>query len=170
VNTWSVRSILIAVSAALLFILMVTPFLEPYGYFTHLDGTAGIMDHWNLWTSSNPIPGITYAIGDILCHQMQSRSFILNGSQMAVCARDFSILAGFFIGLLMAATLLRKRTIDKRMLYLSILLIMTAAVDWAAEHITGADILSVRVITGILAGIGLAVLVERYLARYDGRA
>jgi len=161
------RNIMIAVSAVLLLILTITPFLEPYGSFTHLDGTPGTMDHWNLWTSSNPISGTVYALGDILCHQMQSRSFILNGSQMAVCARDLSVLTGVFIGLLMTAAGLRRYVRDKRVLCISILLIITMVIDWIAEHITGADILSLRVITGILAGVGLAILAERYLSRYD---
>jgi len=168
VNIRSIRNTLIAVSAVLLLILTITPFLEPYGSFTHLDGTPGIMDHWNLWTSSNPISGTVYALGDILCHQMQSRSFILNGSQMAVCARDFSVLAGVFIGLMITSAGLRRNIGDRRLLYVSILLIITMVVDWTAEQITGADILSLRVITGILAGVGLAILAERYLSRYDG--
>ena len=166
-NSGSIRKILIAVSAVLLLLLTITPFLEPHGSFTHLDGTPGVMDHWTLWASSNPISGAVYALGDILCHQMQSRSFILNGSQMAVCARDLSVLAGFFAGLIISATALRRNIGDKRILYVSAILIITMAAEWTAEHITGADILFLRVITGILAGVGLALLAGRYLAGYD---
>ena len=164
-NGKSLRIVLIAVSAALLILMMIAPFLVPYGSFTHLDGTAGIMDHWNLWTSTNPLSGAVYAIGDILCHQEMSRSFMLNGSQMAVCARDLSVLIGVFTGLCVAAA--SERTAGgRRVLSVSVFLIMTMVIEWIAEHLTGVDILVLRVTTGILAGIGIALLLDLLLIRH----
>ena len=153
------------ISAALLFLIAVTPFLAPYGSFTHLDGTPGIMDHWNMWTSTNPLSGAVYAIGDVLCHQEMSRSFMLNGSQTAVCARDLSVLIGVFAGLVIAAIASGRIMSDRRTLCVSAVLIMTMVVEWIAEHLTGADVLALRVITGILAGIGIALLLDMYLIR-----
>ena len=160
---------MIAISALLLFLIIVSPFLVPYGSFTNLDGTAGIMDHWNMWTSTNPVSGAVYAIGDILCHQEMSRSFMLNGSQIAVCIRDLSVLIGVFAGLVIAAAASGRIKRDRRTLYVSAALIMTMVVEWTAEHLTGIDVPALRAITGILAGIGIALLLDMYLIRHPER-
>jgi uncharacterized membrane protein len=155
---------MIVIAAMLLIVLTITPFLSPYGSFTHLDGSAGVMDHRSLWTSSG-VSGPAYALGDILCHQMHSRSFVLNGSQMAVCARDISVLIGVFAGLIAAAAI-GKRIEDERVPYIAAILILTMAAEWTAEHLTGSDLLILRIITGVLAGAGIALLADRALARY----
>jgi len=53
------------------------------------------------WTELNPIAAVTYAIGDLNCHQKHQRSWEINGNQMPVCVRDIGILLGFTLGCLL---------------------------------------------------------------------
>ena len=50
------------------------------------------------WSELNPIAAVTYAIGDLNCHQKHQRSWEINGNQMPVCVRDLGILLGFTLG------------------------------------------------------------------------
>jgi uncharacterized membrane protein len=63
-----------------------------------LDGRAHHIDYSYIWNKMPMFPKIIYYIGDMGCHQKESRSFILNENQMPVCARD----TGIFIGMAFA--------------------------------------------------------------------
>lgn len=159
------RNALLIIVLIFLALLFISPFLEPYGTFIGLDGMVGIMDHWSIWTSANPVSGGTYALGDILCHQMESRSFMLNGSQLAICERDLGMFIGIAIGLV-AAILIPERVMrSKRMWYISAVLVIPIFVDWAIQYSTGFDSVLSRSVTGMLAGIGIAFIISKLLIR-----
>ena len=71
-----------AVSALLTLSVFIVPFLSPYGSFTDLDGTPGIIDHWDIWSTKDPFTMVVYLIGDVVCHQQMSRSIILTNVAM----------------------------------------------------------------------------------------
>lgn len=89
-NTW------ILVGWALNFAWVASLFVAPYtlepGTVRGLDGRANAVDYGEQWATMSWFPRTVYALGDLNCHQMESRSWILNGNQMPVDAR---MLAGF---------------------------------------------------------------------------
>ena len=90
--------IFFAVSAILAIASFIVPFLSPYGSFVNLDGTPGVIDHWDIWSSKDPFTMVMYLLGDIFCHQEMDRTVILNGSEMPMCIRDLGLLTGFMFG------------------------------------------------------------------------
>lgn len=155
-----IESILTAVliaAAALAALIFVAPFSAPYGAYVHLDGAIGIMDHhWGI-----SFPDVTYALGDILCHQQYGRSVILNGSQMPLCARCAFAVAGIALGALLL--LLRKGMGARPALIGGLILIASVAVDWAIQAHLGAAFLPSLALTGMSGGAGLSLLLYAYL-------
>ena len=90
-----------AVSVVLTIASFIVPFISPYGSFTDLDGTPGVIDHWDIWSSRDPFTMVMYLLGDIFCHQEMDRTVILNGSEMPMCIRDLGLLMGFMFGCFM---------------------------------------------------------------------
>jgi uncharacterized membrane protein len=108
---------------------------------------------------SSGIPWLTkfgnwcYFFFDPVCHQISSRSFILNGFPMAVCVRCFSVyLAGFFLCLVS----FRRHIIRLLPLPVYVLLLVPALSDFILEKIIlypGLPML--RFATGFLMGLAL---------------
>ena len=98
-------------SGAVLALMILSPLLSPYGAFRGLDGSPGFIDGG--WEGGGPA-GLSYLLGDLVCHQEEARSLILNGSQMPVCARDTGILMGLTIGFAICL-LIRDRLADRRL-------------------------------------------------------
>lgn len=153
------RIILVAAIVFLLLIIIL-PLVNPYGYLVHLDGVAGVIDSNR--PDTDPLTWIIYTLGDLFCHQQQERTFMLNGSEMAFCQRDFSMIVGFIIGLVIIDVLpyLSRRVLDKRTPVVGVLLIASTLVEWGLEHALSFDSLPARTATGIVAGIGAALLVQ----------
>ncbi len=139
----------------LLILLVAAPFMFPYGTFLDLDGSPSVMDHdW----SSYGAGGLLYAFGDLICHQEQSRTFILNGSEMPVCIRDTGLLMGFVSGLV-GNIFLQGYLREKWTLYIGFALLVPTAIEWAAESVTHADLPEIRFVLAIISGIGAAMVV-----------
>ena len=155
--------------AAFLFVavllLIISPFTEPSGTFKGLDGTVGVMNHWDLWSSVNPMAGAVYAFGDMFCHQMFSRSFVLNGSQTAVCMRDLATMTGMLIGSVAMNFVSEKTVSERRFLIIAVVLLVPAVIDWSVQFATGYDSSASRVITGTLLGIAFAMFIELLVQR-----
>ena len=154
---------LIAVLAmAVALLCLILPFLNAPGDLYGLDGTAGVLDHWDIWKSKDPVTAIVYLFGDIVCHQQQSRSFILNGSQTALCMRDLSIITGAVLGYIIIRLYSHVDICSRRILTISGLFVLSAFSEWAIEGYMHVDSPEMRIITGILAGIGLISLLIAY--------
>ena len=135
---------------------VLAPFMAPYGAYLGLDGDPCFVDHpWRL--SEAP-----YLLGDVLCHQEQGRSFVLNGSQMPVCARDIGIWPGLAVGLLAYIPL--ERRFGWRMAAASVLMMCVTVAEWALEPRIG-NVMWVRFASGIVAGIGAGMLAGWLLGR-----
>ncbi|MBK29226.1 MAG: hypothetical protein CMB49_00750 [Euryarchaeota archaeon] len=50
------------------------------------------------WTDVNFYAAFIYGFGDLNCHQKYERSWVINGNQMPMCARDVGIFLGLAIG------------------------------------------------------------------------
>ncbi len=93
-----------------------------------------------------------YTIGDIMCHQQEARSFVLNGSQLPICMRDTGIAIGLVIGFA-ACLYLDRRLRDNRFAIAGVVLVLIMGAEWAVET-TGFDSPLLRTASGVCAGIG----------------
>ncbi|MDR1404362.1 MAG: DUF2085 domain-containing protein [Candidatus Methanoplasma sp.] len=142
-------------------LMILIPLIYPHGSFTGLDGRAGVIENWDSLSHADPVTRAVYFLGDLFCHQEESRSFIINGSQMAFCHRDTSILLGVILGLAAADEAIGKIYAGNKLLvYAGAVMILSTAAEWAAEYISGYDLLAARVATGVLAGIGIALILQ----------
>ncbi len=104
---------------------------------------------------------------DPLCHQLVSRSFVIDGVPFAVCYRCTGIFLGLVFGVL-ALPLLRNRLVDfahqERLWVLAAML--PAAVDWGGDVLgLWANTVGTRFVTGLWFGVVAGVLFARALAR-----
>ncbi len=147
--------------AAMIVIFTIIPLCYPYGTFTHLDGSPSIMDHdW----SDYGIVGAIYSIGDILCHQQQSRTFMLNGSEMPMCIRDVGLLVGAVIGFTCCFTRTSKLG-DNRTLITGFILLVPTLAEWCCEHAFDLDLPILRFILAVISGFGAAMIVSHLIFR-----
>lgn len=107
---------------------------------------------------------ILRSIGFGLCHQSPARSFFSGGVQVPVCARDTGIYMGFVLSLVLLAILARgsRPSGAPRRLVLAVVVVFVGIMAWdgvssyAGWRSTGNDL---RLLTGLFAGSGLAVVV-----------
>lgn len=150
--------------AILTLIMLAAPFALPYGELLHLDGSPSVMDHdW----SGYGVAGVVYALGDLLCHQELARSFMLNGSQLPVCARDLGLLMGFTAGLAVGSQL-KMELASRRFLFTGLMFMLLTAIEWIMEQAAVLDSQELRFSLGILSGIGAALVVGHALYRNAG--
>jgi uncharacterized membrane protein len=97
----------------------------------------------------------------MFCHQEEARTFIINGSEMAFCQRDVSILTGVVLGLLIT-DLMADRIYAGNIRFAAAGAAMLALtfVEWTVEYCFTADLLPARVATGIVAGAGVAMILQ----------
>ena len=81
---------------------VLAPYAVPPGSAVGLDGAANRVDHAGLYTTFGIYPEVVYYIGDAQCHQIETRTILLNGNQMPMDARMSSIYLWANVGLLSA--------------------------------------------------------------------
>ena len=145
--------------------LIVTPFTEPSGTFRDLDGTVGMMDHWDLWSSVNVLAGAAYAFGDMFCHQIFSRSLVLNGSQVAICVRDIFTMIGMIVGFFAMNLISEGTKKERKFIIAAVLLLIPVIIDWTIQFATGFDSALLRAVTGTFLGIAFAMFIEMLVQR-----
>ncbi len=147
-----------ALAAAFLLACVILPFLNQAGTLIGLDGNIGTIDHWDIWSVKDPFTMAFYAFGDLLCHQEQSRTFILNGNEMFLCSRDMGLLIGFLIGL--SFSLLRWSyaiALDRKRGLAYLAMIAVTPIEWCIERYSDIDIAEIRLITGVITGSAIAL-------------
>ena len=151
------------ISSAMTVSFYLTPFFSPSGSFIDLDGTPGVMDHWDIWSGKDPFTMILYSIGDMVCHQQMSRTLILNGSEMPICIRDLGLLAGFSLGSA-ACIPMMERLHSRKILVIAIVLMSVTVFEWMAET-ASVDLPAARLATAMVSGAGAALLLSWMLNR-----
>lgn len=154
--------VLLIFSAIASVMLFVTPFIDPHGALTSLDGTVGVVDHPDLWHDSDVLTAIVYTAGDVFCPQIMSRSFVLNGNQMAFCMRDVSVLVGVLAGSLFSHTGMSKAIDLRTSILMAVCAFAILMTDWSIQHISGADVAVSRVLTGAFFGFALSCVLSSY--------
>ena len=158
---------------ALIFFIpaIVLPLLQPSDTLTNLDGSISVIDHADIWDGMDPVSGAFYYVGDMICHQEKSRSFMLNGNQMYVCMRDISLLTGFIIGLLMVLSGSGlPQQMDRRLVTILTVLFLTTPLEWGMEHIFDVDLPLTRCITAVLSGAVFSLVLVRLIEKDAGTA
>lgn len=158
-----IRIWLIVFFSVVLALFILAPLLCEPGEVNGLDGTPMVPDYFDLWGTLNPVSGLAYAAGDILCHQEASRSFELNGSQLPVCVRDLSALIGLIAGLI-AVRFAGERFSSPRFCYpfLAVSFALMIA-DVVIQNVAGLNVFATRILTGALCGLSVAFVIERWL-------
>lgn len=161
-------AILLGISTTLSVCAFIAPFLSPNGSFLDLDGTVGVMDHSSLWSEQDPFTCAVYSLGDILCHQEEARTIILNGSEMPICIRDVGLLLGLTVGSLVCLTERGKVFVRRFGVIHIIVSFALIFIDWLIQHTFDLNVPSARLATGLLAGAGFAFLIYIWLIRTFG--
>jgi uncharacterized membrane protein len=142
-------------------LVFIAPLSLPTGSVTDLSGSIGSIENWDSIEQMNPLAATVYLIGDSQCHQLLERSYTINGNQMPFCSRDL----GAFIGLVagMALAFSGRLRVNWKM---ALLLLVPMGLDGGAQLISSYESTnSVRLATGILAGVGVAYLLDWFATR-----
>lgn len=152
----------IAILASLLIILICPAVIYPAGYFSDLGGTVGVIDHQDFWNSLDPVSRYIYQTGDLLCHQQYERSLIIHESQLPICIREFSILTGVILGLVLIQ--LRSKFIDgniKRFFVIGLIAFSISFVEWLVKiMIKYEDSNEIVFVFSIISGMGFALILN----------
>lgn len=148
-------SVALLMSAVWFALVLIGPYLVPAGHLPDLSGRVLFMDNQANIEGIDPVPRAVYTIGDFSCHQLQDRSYFLNGNELPFCARDVGIFGGLFIGALMSLFFV----LPMRWIWLAIGL-APMIVDGLVQAATSYDSTNaVRTVTGMLAGAAIAIFV-----------
>ena len=150
--------ILILVSSLFFISALALPFVNTSGLLTGLDGSINVMDHSDLWAQLDVISAFFYGLGDMICHQEQSRTFMLNGNEMYICIRDFSLLTGFIIGMILSMVREELTCIDRKRAIIYLVLVLITPLEWLMEKFIDADLSVLRCITALITGAAIGIV------------
>lgn len=158
--------------------LFIAPFtIKPYS-LKNLNGRANWIDFREIWDDMPFFPRMVYLIGDFNCHQKYERSFILNGNQMPMCARDIGIFIGMSVGFFVSIFITPSKSyvitalhfFPKKMRYVkrkkmliiavAIALVAPALIDGFFQFFTTYESMNlIRCVTGMLLGAVVAGMI-----------
>lgn len=103
---------------------------------------------------------VLYTFFSPICHQLDARSFHINGMPFGVCARCFAIYVGFFVGILFYPVLRRiekPRMPSRWILFLACAPMVVDASAWRFGLYEATSV--TRAVTGGIAGFTLAFFI-----------
>jgi len=126
-------------------------------------GVVGNNEHAaQIDTIGNPLIKFVYQLGDVNCHQRDSRSLFVGGNQMPFCARCTAIFAGLPLGMLVFFVF--RREINP---FFLILAFVPLGVDGVLQAVTSYESNNLlRVSTGILAGLAAGYAVAYIIKEF----
>jgi len=153
---------MLAIFVAWLAIILIAPFTLPSGSVKDLSGAVGRLDNAGQEARMNPFADAVYTMGDIECHQIAVRSYYLNGNQLPICSRDVGLSIGLLSGMVIG--LLYVRRINPFLLAVGILpMVMDGGLQAVSSYQSNNDL---RILTGMIAGVAVALLLCEFAARY----
>ncbi|QLH74012.1 MAG: DUF2085 domain-containing protein [Methanomassiliicoccales archaeon] len=147
--------------------MVLAPLTLAKGSVTDLSGKIGQVDNAAKYEEMNPFAAVIYYFGDMNCHQMDERTYSLNGNEMPICSRDL----GIFIGL--AAGLIFGLNTKYRPKFLHVIaLAAPMAMDGGAQALTEYESFNeLRLVTGLLGGLAIAFFLIMIASEmYEDRA
>jgi uncharacterized membrane protein len=153
---------MLAIFVAWLTIILVAPFSLPAGSVKDLSGAVGRLDNPGQEARMNLFAQAVYTMGDIECHQIAERSYYLNGNELPICSRDVGLSIGLLAG--MVVGLLYVRRINPFLLAVGILpILLDGGLQTVSSYQSNNTL---RILTGIVAGVAVALLLCEFAARY----
>ena len=155
------RTLLLALIACVVWVSLViaVPYMVPADTLTDLSGSVGKVDNADEFSGLGLVPRIIYAIGDRECHQLEERSYFLNGNQMPFCARDLGLFLGLAAGFVITVFI---RVKFNPLLVLAGLVPM--AIDGGLQLVTAYESTNVlRITTGFIAGMAFSLLISLFV-------
>ena len=155
------RAVLLAfiVSTVWLVLVLTAPYLVSSGTLLDISGRVGGHENEDQFQDLSPVAHAVYWLGDAECHQLSERSYYLNDNQMPFCARDLGLFAGIAAGFGFAAFY---RSKVKPWIFL--IAVLPLGIDGGAQALTSYESNNpLRLGTGILAGLGLALLLAEFV-------
>jgi len=154
---------LLILSSVWLALVVMSPFMVRPNTLQDLSGVVGGHENESQFKNLSPVPHAIYWLGDAECHQLANRSYFLNGNQMPFCARDVGLFLGLVIGFF-TATLIRWKIPP----LLVLLGLVPIAIDGGLQQVTSYESANpLRLATGLLAGLVLALLLAHFLFVID---
>lgn len=145
--------------AVWLSLVVSAPYLVRHNTLLDLSGSVTVRDNTDQFRQLSPLPKAIYSIGDVECHQIASRSFFLNGNEMPFCSRDLGLFIGLAAGFGIAA-FFRYRLNP----FLALAGLVPMGIDGGLQLVTSYESNNpLRVTTGIIAGLALAILLAYYV-------
>ena len=161
-SRWKLEMFYLGCFVIVFLLIILPPLYLPAGTVVNIDGRVGSLDHPDLWGSLDPVSSTVYTLGDLTCHQMADRTFWINGSQLPVCGREFSLLFGAIIGMLPCIYLGSR--LDVRPILtstLSIMGLMVSPAEWFLASIMDADPgMSIVTVSGVVSGASFSLLLH----------
>jgi len=153
---------MLAIFVAWLAIILVAPFSLPAGSVKDLSGAVGRLDNPGQEAKMNLFGQAVYTMGDIECHQIAERSYYLNGNELPICSRDVGLSIGLLTGMLIG--LLYARRFNPFLLAAGLLpMALDGGLQSLSSYRSNNDL---RILTGIIAGLAVALLLSELAARY----
>jgi uncharacterized membrane protein len=157
--TSKVVLVVFIICAVWLTLVVSAPYMVRPHTLLDLSGRVSVRDNTAQFSSLSPLPKAIYSIGDVECHQIASRSFFLNGNQMPFCSRDLGLFIGLAAGFGFAA--FRRYKFNPLLVFVGLAPI---AIDGGLQLLTSYESNNaLRLITGIIAGVVLALLLAFYV-------
>ena len=157
-------SVLATVCSLVLILSIALPLFNDPGTLSNLDGSVGKMDHGSLWKSLDPISCMMYSIGDYTCHQMESRSLIINKNQLFLCIREYFLIIGVDLGALITVIIwpLIKR-INSTILLILLFFTLLTIIEWYVEHTMDTNMPIIRALSSIISGFAGAFIIAKII-------
>jgi uncharacterized membrane protein len=153
---------MLAIFVAWLAVLLIAPLTLPSDSVKDLSGAVGRLDNPGQEAKMNIFARAIYTMGDIECHQIAERSFYLNGNELPVCSRDLGISIGLVTGMIIGLVYVRR--INPIILVAGLLpMVLDGGLQAVSSYQSNNTL---RVLTGILAGVAVALLLCELAARY----
>ena len=153
---------MLAIFVAWLAIVLVAPLSLPTGSVKDLSGAVGRLDNPGQEAKMNLFAQAVYTMGDIECHQIAVRSYYLNGNELPICSRDVGLSIGLLTGMLIG--LLYVRRINPFLLAVGLLpMVLDGGLQAVSSYQSNN---SLRIVTGTVAGVAVALLLCEFAARY----
>jgi len=104
-----------------------------------------------------------------LCHQMDSRSFHINGVKLAVCSRCSSIYLGVLFGVFIAPIVINRKFLNKANLLL-VLALIPSLFEFLYERFFGVEVLTAKVLSSLwLGGIAGLILTSQIIDMFSSQ-
>ena len=142
---------------------LIAPLTLPSGSVRDLSGLVAVSDNEHIIQEMGFPWNSMYTAGDRLCHQLDHRSFFLNGNQMPFCSRCTAIWLGLVLGL--GLFLFFKINLSEKMLIVFVMCLFPIGVDGVGQlfglwESTNLVRFTTGLLVGVVSGLGIGIIIK----------